>query len=78
MASRQPKKTDQRREWIKYQLRCNRSSFSAIAKGLGISRAAVSQHILNPSLDLANAVAAALNKPKSELWPARYSDERYL
>lgn len=66
--------TDNRREWFKYQLRCHGSSFSAIAAQLGISRAAVSQYILTPSPDLANAVAAVLGKPKSELWPAKYPE----
>lgn len=68
------KKTDTRKEWFKYQLRLRRSSFSAIAKALRISRPAVSRGILNPSSRLADAVSEALGKSKSELWPDRYSE----
>jgi len=62
-----------RREWFKYELSKKRSSFSSIAKRLEISRAAVSQGILRPSLRLADAVSADLDKPKRELWPGRFS-----
>lgn len=71
------KKTDsRRREWFKYQLRDRRSSFAAIARDLGISRPAVSRGILSPSERLATAVALALGKEKSELWPRRFGKQR--
>lgn len=74
---RTSKKTDARQAWFQYQLRLNGSSYSAIAARLKISRQAVRQSILNPPPRVADAVAADLGKDRSELWPKRYSAERY-
>ena len=70
---RKPKKPDALRAWFHYQLKLNGSSYSSVAKRLGITRQSVQEGILNPSPRVASIVAADLGKEPSDLWPARYT-----
>lgn len=69
---RKPKKPDVLRAWFNYQLKLKGSSYSSVARRLGISRQSVQEGILNPSPRVAAMVAADLGKEPSDLWPTRY------
>jgi len=68
-----PKKPDEFKYWIEYQLKLNRSSFANVARRLGITRQAVSQKVNSPSERIAEAIAADLKIPKKRLWPERFN-----
>ena len=68
-----PKKSDEFKYWVGYQLKLNRSSYAKVARKLGISRQAVADRINNPSERVAVAIAAELKAKKEQLWPERYA-----
>ncbi|MBT0665716.1 helix-turn-helix domain-containing protein [Geobacter pelophilus] len=68
-----PKKPEQRREWIKYQLRLNGSSFSAIAKERGVSRQAVQLVNYCPSPKWEGIIAQKIGTTPEQIWPERYA-----
>lgn len=68
-----PKKPDEFRVWIKYQLELRGSSFAHIGRTLGISRQAVRKSILKPSNRLMKAISAELGIRSEKLWPGRHA-----
>lgn len=68
-----PKKPDERREWIKYQLRVVGSSLSGISAELKVSRQAVSSALTMPYPKMEKAIARKLGVPPEKLWPERYA-----
>jgi len=68
-----PKKTDRRREWIKYQLRLADSSLSQIACELKVSRQAVSSALSIPYPRMERAISNKLGLKPEDIWPERYA-----
>lgn len=68
-----PKKPEEKKIWIQYQLKLNRSSFAHVARRLGISRQAVRKSVESPSERIADAISADIGIPKRRLWPERYT-----
>lgn len=68
-----PSDPRERIAWIKYQLELNGSSFSAIAREFGRSRATVrkSLDIKFPKWD--KVIAAKIGLTPAEIWPERYA-----
>ena len=67
-----PQNPTERREWIKYQLRLRGSSFSALARELGVHRSAVSLAMMQSSSRIEVAIAEKLDLTPAQLWPERY------
>ena len=70
-----PLDQDQRREWIKYQLRVRGSSLSAIARELGVSRHAPRLALVRPYPRMEQAIADKLDMEPLQLWPERYDTD---
>lgn len=68
-----PKKPEEKRAWLQYQLKLRGSSFAKVARRAGVTRKAVSKAAHNPSERLANAFSAELELPAAVLWPERYA-----
>lgn len=68
-----PKKPEQRQEWIKYQLRINGSSFSAIAREHKVTRQAVQQVNYQHSPKWEEVIAVKIGKKPRQIWPERYA-----
>lgn len=68
-----PKNPEQRREWIKYQLRIHGSSFSAIARDHGVTRQAVQLVTYQPSPKWEEVIAKKIGKKPRQIWPERYA-----
>jgi len=62
-----------RREWIKFQLRARGSSFSAVARELGIDRRNVQVALARPYLRVERAIAHKLGFEPQQLWPERFN-----
>lgn len=71
--TRKPKKPEEFKHWVQYQLKLNRSSFAHIARSLGVSRQAVTQSVYSPSERVADKIAAELKTSKKRLWPERFA-----
>ena len=63
-----------RREWIKFQLRVRGSSFSALARELGVSRHAPRLALVKPYPRMERVIAEKLGLKPQELWPERYDE----
>lgn len=66
------KEPAKRRAWVAFQLRLRGSSFSELARELGVSRQAIGQALLVPSSHLEPAIADALGITVRQLFPDRY------
>lgn len=67
-----PKNPEQRREWIKYQLRINGSSFSAIAREHQVTRQAVQMVTYQSLPKWEEIIASKIGLKPSTIWPERY------
>ncbi len=63
-----------RREWIKFQLRVQGSSLSAIARELGVTRHAPRLALVKPYPKMERVIAEKLGIAPQELWPERYDE----
>jgi len=70
---RPPKKPEEFRIWIQYQLRLKKSSYAQIARRLGITRQAVRKCVLSPPPRIAEAISSDLGISSRRLWPNRYA-----
>jgi lambda repressor-like predicted transcriptional regulator len=70
---RPPKKPEEFRVWIQYQLKLKGSSFAKIGREVGVSRQAVRKSVLSPSIRIADAICADLGVSRKRLWPQRYA-----
>lgn len=70
-----PLEENARREWIKFQLRVRRSSLSALARELGVSRHAPRLALVKPYPRMEKAIADKLGLKPMELWPERYDEQ---
>jgi Ner family transcriptional regulator len=61
-----------RREWIKFQLRINGSSFAALAAELGVTAPAVKDVFNHPYPKMQRAIAAKIGMRPEAIWPERY------
>lgn len=68
-----PKKPEHLREWIKYQLRTNGSSFSTLAREHGVSRQAVQQVCYTSSPKWERLIAEQIGLSPEDIWPNRYT-----
>lgn len=68
-----PKNPDQRRAWIIYQLRLAGSSFSAIARELGVTRGAVRKATWMSYPKMERAIARKIGRRPEDIWPERYA-----
>lgn len=68
-----PKKPDEFRVWVKYQLELRGSSFAIIGRRLRISRQAVQKSVLNPPDRIADELSRDLGLSKKRLWPNRFA-----
>jgi len=69
-----PLEESARREWIKFQLRVRGTSFSAIARELGVSRHAPRQALDKPYPKMERVIAEKLGLKPQQLWPERYDE----
>jgi len=69
---RAPKKPEQRRAWIKYQLDLLGFNLSDIARDLGITRQGVYRVFAEPRPRVEKAIADRLGLTPAEIWPERY------
>ncbi len=68
-----PINTEQRWEWIKYQLRSRGSSLSRLASALSVSDSAVQLTKYMPYPRMERAIAKALNLAPGQIWPERWN-----
>lgn len=68
-----PKKPEERRAWIKYKLDLLGCGFAAIARDLGVTRAAVNSVLRKRYPKMERIVAKKLGVRPEDLWPERYS-----
>jgi len=68
----------QRREWIKFQLRLRGITLSAIARELGVSRQALRLALIQSYPKMERAIATKLNMTPESIWPERYAHRRPL
>lgn len=61
-----------RREWVKYHLRLQGTSFAQIGRDLGVSRWAVHRAFRVPYPRVERAIAARLGCQPGDIWPERY------
>lgn len=67
-----PDTPEQRREWIKYQLKVRGLSLSKLAREHGVTRHAFSKALISGSIRWDFVIAEAISFPVSVLWPERY------
>lgn len=67
-----PPTVEERREWIKYQLRLNKTSFADIAKKNSVSRQIYSVTLIKPNKKRERHIAEAIGFKPSQIWPERY------
>jgi len=63
---------NQRREWIKFQLRIRGTSLALLARENGVSRQAMSAALVKPSKRCEQPIAHAIGMQPHEVWPERY------
>jgi Ner family transcriptional regulator len=68
-----PKKIDERQVWIMAMLRMKKSSYSAIARELGVTRSAVRKAVWQSYPKMERAIAAKIGYAPELIWPERYS-----
>lgn len=68
-----PKKPEERRVWMMYQLKLRRKNMNDIARELGVSRQSVRQALFMPSDRIAEAWSRNLGIPREYLWPEKYA-----
>lgn len=66
---------DERREWIKYQLRIRGSSLAEVARGCGITRCNASRALIKLYPRMEKAIANKIGIPPNVLWPERYDNK---
>jgi len=64
----------QRREWIKQNLRQRGSSLAQVARDHGVSRDAATLALKKPYPRMERAIAQALGLAPQQLWPERYDE----
>lgn len=67
-----PDDSDERREWIKYQLKIRGLTLASLAREHGVSRHVFSKALTHGSIRWDHVIAKAINFPVSFLWPDRY------
>jgi Ner family transcriptional regulator len=67
-----PKKADERRAWIKYQLELIGYSFAGLAREHGLSRTCVLSALYRPYPKMERIIAKKLGVRPPDLWPERY------
>ncbi len=67
-----PLDQNQRRDWIKYQLRLRGSSLYAVAREMGVSRHAPRLALVKPYPRMEQAIASTLEMEPRSIWPERY------
>lgn len=67
-----PKKTEELQVWIMSMLRMKKSSYSAIARELGVHRTAVRKAVCRPYPRMERAIAAKIGYVPELIWPERY------
>ena len=67
-----PDHPDERREWIKYQLKIRGLTLASLARDNGVSRHVFSKALTHGSVRWDHVIAKAINFPVSILWPDRY------
>lgn len=68
-----PKKPEEFKHWVEYQLKLNRASFASVARLVGVSRQAIRKSVATPSERVADALASTIGIPKKRLWPKRFA-----
>jgi Ner family transcriptional regulator len=69
-----PKKPEERQVWIMAMLRMRKSSYSAIARELGVTRSAVRKAVSHSYPKMERAIAAKIGYVPELIWPERYQD----
>ena len=62
----------QRNEWIKFQLRVRGSSFSKLARDLGVTRQAVRNALTSRYPRMERVIAREIGLEPHVIWPERY------
>lgn len=70
-----PKKAEERRAWIKYQLELLGCSFASIAREHGLTRMTVNSVMRRRYPKIERIIAAKLRVRPADLWPERYSPD---
>lgn len=70
-----PTNTTQRWEWLKYQLRCQGSSFRKLAAELGVTDNAVINAKYLPYPRMERAIAKKLGFTPQAIWPERWNSD---
>jgi Ner family transcriptional regulator len=68
-----PEDPVQRNEWIKFQLRLRGSSFSKLARDLGVTRQAVRNALSSRYPRMERVIAHEIGLEPYTIWPERYS-----
>ena len=68
-----PKKAEERRAWIKYQLELLGCSFASIAREHGITRMTANSVMRRRYPKIERIIASKLGVRPADLWPERYS-----
>ena len=69
---RPPKNPDERQVWIMAMLRIKKSSYAALARELGVTRAAVRKATLSSYPKMERIIAAKIGYAPELIWPERY------
>lgn len=69
-----PADRDEKRQWIKYQLKIRKLSFAFLAKKNNISRQAFTLAMNKPYPSVEYIIAQALRLEPSSIWPERYKN----
>ncbi|MBK5274584.1 MAG: helix-turn-helix domain-containing protein [Desulfuromonadales bacterium] len=70
--TRPPKNSDERQVWIMAMLRMKKSSYSSLARELGVTRSAVRKAVWHSYPKMERAIAAKIGYVPSLIWPERY------
>ena len=68
-----PKNTDDRQVWIMAMLRFKKSSYSALARELGVTRSAIRKAVWKKSPKNEKAIAEKIGYAPELIWPERYN-----
>jgi len=68
-----PKKADERRAWIKYQLELVGYNFASLAREFDLSRTCVLSALYRSYPKMEGIIAGKLGLRPEDLWPERYS-----
>lgn len=67
-----PKKSDERRIWIKYQLELAGYNFASLAREYSVHRTCVRKALYKPYPKMERLIADKLGIQPEQLWPERY------